>query len=181
MACPTPHARVHSQDLDSLPLPYRLFGAFHNLIRGNRQLMLRRLTEHGGHPGQTFCLKVLAEDDGITQSDLAERLSVARPTVTVMLQKMEKAGLIERRSDEQDQRYTRIYLTKAGWELHEEMRRELDEMILDVVGPLSEKDQTELLRLLGALNDNIAAALDKSGHSDSANIDSGSIDPDDAQ
>ena len=144
MVCPGPHAHLHAQDPESLPLPYQLFGAFHRLIRSNRQLMGRRLTEHGGHPGQTFCLRVLAETDGITQRDLAERLNVTRPTVTVMLQKMEKAGLVERRSDDADQRYTRIYLTKAGGQLHEEMHRQLDQMILDVVGPLSEKDQQEL-------------------------------------
>lgn len=179
MACPTPHHHPHDRHPESLPLPYQLFGAFHKLIRANRQLMLRRVTEHGGHPGQMFCLKVLAEDDGITQRDLAERLNVTRPTVTVMLQKMEKAALIERRSDERDQRYTRIYLTKAGWELHEEMRRQLDELILDVVGPLPENDQTELLRLLGALNDNIQAALEKDDEADPGDVDSGSIDPDD--
>ena len=161
MVCSSPHGETGPQDLSSRPLPYQVFGAFHQLIHSNRQLMVRRLTEHGAHPGQTFCLRELARDDGITQSELAERLKVARPTVTVMLQKMQKAGLIERRSDEQDQRYTRIYLTDAGRALHDEMHRQVDEMISDVFSPLSEKDQAELLRLLNALNDNIALALGK--------------------
>ena len=161
MVCSTPHHDLHPPDMSSRPMPYQVFGAFHQLIHSNRQLMVRRLAEHGAHPGQAFCLRELAHDDGITQSDLAERLRVARPTVTVMLQKMEKAGLIERRSDEQDQRYTRIYLTDAGRRLQDDMHRQLDEMISDVVSPLSEKDQAELLRLLNALNDNIALALGK--------------------
>lgn len=173
MVCPTAHDHPNAQDPESLPLPYQLFSAFHRLMRTNRQLMLRRLTEHGGHPGQTFCLKVLAEHDGITQRDLAERLNVARPTVTVMLQKMEKAGLIERRSDEHDHRYTRIYLTETGWALHEEMHRQIDQMILDVVGPLSAEDQTDLLRLLGALNDNIQVALETSGETEPADMAAG--------
>ena len=161
MVCPTPHNEMHPPDMSSRPLPYQVFGAFHQLMHSNRQLMLRRLAGRGAHPGQTFCLRELARDDGITQSDLAERLKVARPTVTVMLQKMEKAGLIERRSDEQDQRYTRIYLTDAGRVLQDDMHRQVDEMILDVVAPLSEKDQAELLRLLNALNENIVLALGK--------------------
>jgi len=146
-------------DLASRPLPYQVFGAFHQLMHASRQLMARRLSERGAHPGQTFCLRELAREDGIAQRDLAERLNVARPTVTVMLQKMERAGLIERRSDEQDQRFVRIYLTEQGRALNDEMRRQLDEMIADVIAPLAEEDQRELVRLLGALNDNIREAL----------------------
>ncbi|MDH4140960.1 MAG: MarR family winged helix-turn-helix transcriptional regulator [Coriobacteriia bacterium] len=143
----------------SRALPFRVLGAFHQLMHSYRQLMSRKLAEYGAHPGQTFCLREIAHNDGITQRDLAENLHVARPTVTVMLQKMQKAGLVERRSDEHDRRYTRIYLTDSGWALHDEMHRLLDEVVAEVIGPLSEKDQAELVRLLGALNDNMLASI----------------------
>jgi len=161
------HVTSHPPNDQARPLPQRVFAAFHQVMHSNRQLMSRKLGEHGAHPGQAFCLRELARNDGITQRDLAEQLKVTRPTVTVMLQKMEKSGLIERRSDERDQRYTRIYLTEAGATLHREMRRMLDEMVAEVIGPLSEKDQAELVRLLDALNDNIVAALGESAHAHS--------------
>ena len=34
--------------------------------------------------------------------------------ITKMLQSMERSGLVERRSDERDQRLTRVHLTSAG-------------------------------------------------------------------
>ena len=41
-------------------------------------------------------------------------LHLSRPSVTAMLQALEKSGAIERRSDERDQRLTRVYLTDEG-------------------------------------------------------------------
>jgi DNA-binding MarR family transcriptional regulator len=160
VTCAASHHTQHP-DLSSRPLPYQVLGAFHQLLHSNRQLMLKRFAEHGAHPGQTFCLRELARQDGMTQSELADRLQVARSTVTVMLQKMEKAGLIERRSDEQDQRFTRIYLTDAGRSLHAEMRRQLDEIITDLLDPIPEADQLEMLRLFTALNASMQSALGK--------------------
>ena len=163
MACPTPHGLPEQQDLASRPLPNQVFIALHQVMQSNRQLIARKLGEHGAHPGQTFCLRELAHDEGITQRDLAERLHVKPPTVTVMLQKMEKAGLIERRADEHDQRYTHIYLTESGRKLHADMHDMLDQMVDEVIGRLAEHDQKELVRLLGAMNQNILEALGDSG------------------
>ncbi len=98
-------------DLSDRPLPWRVFGALHRAMHGHRQLMARKLAERDVPPGQALCMRAVSHHDGITQRDLAEMLGLSRPTVTVMLQKLERAGLIERRADEADQRYTRIYLT----------------------------------------------------------------------
>lgn len=154
--------RTDTRDADSpeRSAPQSVFAAFVRAMHAHKQLMMRRLAEYGAHPGQMFCIKALTAHDGITQRDLAELLHVARPTVTVMLQKMEKAGLVERRVDERDQRYTRIYLTEAGWAMHSQIHGILDEMIDSAVGPMPADDQRELVRLLGTLADNLEAASD---------------------
>lgn len=54
--------------------------------------------------------------EGISQQDLAGRLLLTKGNICVMVQKMEASGLIERRSDPDDQRYHRLYLTPAGRE-----------------------------------------------------------------
>jgi len=124
--------------------------------------MSRLMSEHSMHPAQAICMRELAHHEGVTQRDLAELLGVSRPTVTVMLQKMERAGLIERHVDEADQRFTRIYLTDAGWQGHEEMHMLLNEYIDKTYNRISEDDQRELERLLRLLNDNLAEALGSS-------------------
>lgn len=136
------------------------FAAFNRATHSHRQLMMRKVAEHHVHQAQMFCIKALSAHDGITQRDLAELLNVSRPTVTVMLQKMQKAGLVERRVDEKDQRYTRIFLTQEGWAIHEQMHDILEEIVAVGIGPMTEKDQRDLARLLGILGDNIQDAIE---------------------
>jgi DNA-binding MarR family transcriptional regulator len=138
----------------------RVFRALKRTMRLNRQLMMRMLAEKGGHPGQTACLIVLGHHEGISQRDLAERLHLAPPTVTTMLQKMERHGFIERRVDENDQRLTRISLTKEGREQSDALSTAHGAYVDATFGAMSETDRDELTRLLGVLADTMTVALD---------------------
>ena len=146
------------EGVDELSL--RVFRAFLNALRLHRQLMIGALAERDTHPGQAVCLRFLSANDGITQRDLADALHVARPTVSKMLQTMEKAGFIERRPDRDDQRLTRVFLTSAGRKLESGLRAVSAATINETVGALSESDRRELGRLLEALSASISAAID---------------------
>jgi DNA-binding MarR family transcriptional regulator len=80
------------------------------------------------HPGQEFLLYHLWSGDGLTQSELAECLGVQPSTLTRMLDRMEKAALVERQPDLNDQRISRVYLTAAG--------RALEAPVCDIWGDL---------------------------------------------
>lgn len=71
-------------------------------------------SEHGLHRGQHRILFILWHRDGVTQKELAEEINLAPATITDALQRMEKTGFIERRSDAEDQRVSRVYLTDKG-------------------------------------------------------------------
>lgn len=73
-----------------------------------------RLEKLDLHPGQVHLLLALRDHAGETQVELGRRLHIKAPTVTVMLDKMERQGLVERRQDKQDKRKLRIYLTSEG-------------------------------------------------------------------
>lgn len=137
----------------------RAFGAFHQAMLAHRQLLFREMAEHGLHPGQAFCVAAISHREGITQAELAEELGVSRPTVSVMLRKLERAGVVERRTDTDDQRYTRLSLTAEGRARYGVMHTVLAEIAEKAVAPMSATDQAELTRLLGMLTDNIQAAL----------------------
>ena len=57
---------------------------------------------------------VLTTNDGASQRELADVLHLARPTVTKMVQALERSGAVERRPAPGDQRLTRVYLTTSG-------------------------------------------------------------------
>jgi DNA-binding MarR family transcriptional regulator len=82
--------------------------------RRQRAQMNEALAANGIYAGQEMFLWHLWRQDGLTQSQLVERLCVQPPTVSKMLDRMERAGLVERRPDPDDSRVTRVYLTEQG-------------------------------------------------------------------
>jgi DNA-binding MarR family transcriptional regulator len=165
--CVSPHGE--SPDLTRFvlegvdDLSSRVFLAFLGTLRLHKQLMLTTLAGQGTHPGQVFCLHVLAGHDGISQRDLANSLRLSPPTVSKMLQAMQKAGAVERRPDAADQRLTRVFLTVAGRDLERQLRGVVAEFVNETIGSLLENDRRELARLLGELGASMSQALARRG------------------
>jgi len=63
---------------------------------------------------QYLVMLVLWERDGLTVSELGERLSLDSGTLTPLLKRLEAAGLLQRERDAQDERCVRVALTRAG-------------------------------------------------------------------
>ena len=157
-----PEFKMTVPDLQGVDdLSSHVFRAFLGTARMHMQLMMRTMAETGTHPGQAMCLRLLTVNDGISQRDLADVLHVARPTVTRMLQGMEKAGLVERRPDEADQRLTRVFLTGAGRAAEKQMGVAAAEYVNATIATLPEEDRRELARLLDELGACITAASEK--------------------
>ena len=150
------HKRLQEMGFDDSiegvdPLSLEVFRAFRRAMYAHKMLIFRKLGEKDTHPGQAMCLWAISRSDGMSQRDLAETLGISRPTVTVMLQKMEKAGLIQREVDAEDQRFTRIYVTEAGRALNEGLQSVHAGVINTTIGALPEKDRRELGRILGEM------------------------------
>lgn len=143
------------------PLSVDVFRAFKRIVRTNRQLMMRMSAEGGGHPAQAGCMWVLSRHEGITQSELGRMLHIAPATVTTMLQRLERDGLVERWTDPDDQRLTRIRLTESGRGRAGAMASAHASYLDRVVSPLPEADRRELARLLNELADNVEKELER--------------------
>ncbi len=81
------------------------------------------LSELGITYTQYIAFMVLWENDGIAVGELGRRLFLDNGTLTPMLKKLEKQGLIERRRSAEDERVVRIYVTDSGYELRERCLR----------------------------------------------------------
>jgi DNA-binding MarR family transcriptional regulator len=66
------------------------------------------------HVGQEMLLKYLWNQDGRSQKEIGELMEIQSATVTRMVIRMERAGFVERRTDPDDQRVSRVYLTERG-------------------------------------------------------------------
>lgn len=142
------------------PLTLEIFLSIRRVATFHRRLMHQKLVAEGGHSGAALCLRLLAHHDGMTQRDLAERLHLSRPRITRMLQSLERSGMVVRRTDDRDQRLTRVHLTHEGRSREEELRRVWADYLSRTVGSLSEPDRRELLRLVALIGDRFEALLE---------------------
>jgi len=77
----------------------------------------------GLYRGQPPMLRALWKQEGLTHSELAATLHVQPATMTKMVQRMEKAGFVERKSDPDDHRVSRVYLTDAGRDVQTQVKQ----------------------------------------------------------
>ena len=113
------------------------------------------LAEVGLHVGQEMVLLHLWQRDGLTPSELAEALGVEPPTVTNMLSRMERAGLLKRCRDPEDARCTRVYLTEQGRELREPVERCWEAVEEHALSRVTAEEEALLRDLLVRLHDNL--------------------------
>ncbi len=118
------------------------------------------LAQVGLHVGQEMVLSHLWRRDGLTPSELADRLGVEPPTVTNMLSRMERAGLLERCRDPQDARCTRVYLTERGRELREPVEHRWRAVQERAFAGITAKEEALLRELLARVHDNLARQSD---------------------
>lgn len=92
----------------------------------------------------------LYEQEGRGNAELAELLYVTRPSVSALLERLERGGFIRREISPVDRRGIRIFLEERGREATMTLRKELQEYCLQLMEDLSDSDVAE-----------ISAALDK--------------------
>ncbi len=119
------------------------------------------VSEKGLHPGQASLLKLVCEEPGLSQKDIAMKLNIQPPTVAVSIRRMEKNGWLKRDNDSEDKRISRIFITAKGSELVKEVNLTIDEMDKIVFAGISEAEQCLLRRILVQLIQNLRATIDE--------------------
>jgi MarR family transcriptional regulator, organic hydroperoxide resistance regulator len=115
------------------------------------QEMKRRLAPYGLTPVQYSVLKGLWERNGRSGAELGARLVLDSATVTGILDRLQQAGLVERRPDRADRRVNRVHLTDAGRRLERPCDAEMEAMNADVLGRFDPEDARRLIGFLTAL------------------------------
>jgi MarR family transcriptional regulator, organic hydroperoxide resistance regulator len=100
------------------------------------------------HRAQATLLCRLFARDGMTQSEIAEQLSVQGATVTNMLQRMEETGLVARRRDHEDNRLVRVYLTEKGRKQERAITEQFTKVEQAIFEGLDAEDRAMLRRML---------------------------------
>ncbi|HEX7387745.1 MAG TPA: MarR family transcriptional regulator [Castellaniella sp.] len=91
--------------------------AARSLVRG----LQMRLAEHNVLFGHWAFLRILWEEDGLTQHELNERAGLMEPTTYSALRAMESLGYIERKHLPGNRKNLYVFLTPAGRELQDKL------------------------------------------------------------
>ena len=134
--------------------PVKLCNEIGRLFR-NRMRSLDGQEGIMSQPGAHLVLSMLAIHDGSNQLELVKATHLKPPTVSVILKNMEAEGLVERRSDPEDLRSVRVYLTENGRQLDRENIERIQALDAHALRGLSEEEQNTLMPLLMRIRDNL--------------------------
>ncbi len=121
-----------------------LFRVHHGATRELERL----LTRHGLSTAQFDVLANLHSGEGITQTELAERLLVTKGNVCGLVDRMAGRGWLERRPDPEDRRAHRLHLTDEGRSLIRRVLPDQRALIHEYLGGLKLTDLWALQELL---------------------------------
>jgi len=114
-----------------------------------------------GTGAQWRVLLILKRYPGINQGQLAERLDVEPITACRMVDRLEQAGLIERRRDPDDRRAWRLFMTDAALPVIQEMRKIGQRIRAASLSRISEEDAERLLGLLEIVRETLSMMEDE--------------------
>jgi DNA-binding MarR family transcriptional regulator len=102
-------------------------------------------------PGRAGMLLLIDANPGVTQSRLAQAVSLERSTMVGVVDALEGRGLVERRRGE-DRRTNGLWLTRAGRTLVARLKRRIEVHERRVAARLSAGERAQLLALLEKLS-----------------------------
>ena len=117
--------------------------------------MTEKLSAFDITPVQYAVLYCLWENDRRSPKEIAERLKLENSTISGILERMEKKGLIERSISKEDRRFVQVLVTKKGASLEKDVLSAVEEVNDEVMSVFSEDECESLkahLRLLAGVD-----------------------------
>lgn len=136
-----------------------------DVTRQLRKHFDRRAVRFGMTRAQWRALKTTRHYEGLSQAELADYLDMEPIPVGRVIDRLEKAGYIERRADPADRRRWRLYLTAKAHAIVDEMDVIADGLRDDALQGVDDAAFETLLRVLTQIKDNLAA-LDSAANED---------------
>lgn len=129
------------------------------LISDVSRLMRRRFDERARAIGVTRTqwrvLKFLQRGEGVNQGGLAEMLEVEPITACRMIDRLEEAGLVERRRDPTDRRAWQIFLTDRARPLLDELGLLADALLESALAGITPSDHDVVMATLERIQRNL--------------------------
>jgi len=100
---------------------------------------------------QLRLLVFLSEEGGLSNAELADRLLVTRPSVSALLDRLERGGFIRREVAPHDRRGICIWLEDRGRKAVESLIAECAEYVANLIGKMSDAELNKIAQSLDRL------------------------------
>jgi MarR family transcriptional regulator, organic hydroperoxide resistance regulator len=140
-------------DRPSPERPIRLWFRMVRMMARMQAAISERLRQIGISIPQCDVLTTLTEQEGVSQQQLAERLYVTKGNISGLLDRLEEAGLVERRAAASDRRQYSIHLTDSGRAMAERAIGVQHKWIASTLGRMTEGQLEALEAQVIALRD----------------------------
>jgi len=118
------------------------------LYTESRRLTKGMAREVGLTGPQLTVIKLLETFENLSLSSLSERIRAQNSTVTGIIDRMEREGLVRRERSTTDRRVVHIRLSDKGQKLAQKIQVEPMEIFRGALGSLSAAEMRELLKIL---------------------------------
>ncbi|AKA71205.1 MarR family winged helix-turn-helix transcriptional regulator [Clostridium scatologenes] len=86
----------------------------------------------------------LCSDEGSTSSNLSKKLGVKKPSVTTLIDRMTSKGIVIRKENEKDRRYTKVIITEEGKKILAEIIPDKENLIASLLDVFPEEQMQSL-------------------------------------
>lgn len=114
---------------------------------------------HDLTPPQLHCVLWLGLEGALSSRLIAERIGCGQPTVTGVVDRLEKIGLVARTRGTDDRRVVRVTLTDAGVKLYRVLDSAFEQRLGFFLGLMSAQDRGAFLRIMGSVVASLRAAV----------------------
>lgn len=142
--------KIYESDKDLLNL-------FTDMVRAHTAYMDRQLAVLGLSNGQGGVISALGRNGSLTQNELARFRQVTPATISIMLDRMERDGLVLRDSMWGNNRANKIHLTDKGMELFKKLDTFMQQEPAVVFGGLTEEEKRLAAVVFQKITDNVVS------------------------
>ena len=128
-----------------------------DVARLMRTVFDRRVRDIGLTRAQWLVLTRLYRRPGCSQTELASMLEIDRASAGRMIDRMERAGWVERRADQVDRRINRLFLTSEARRAHSEMWEVAVATVDDALSALTPEERSQFTDLTGRVKGRLQA------------------------
>ena len=137
----------------------RLGATVHEINLMVARLFNRRVRDIGLTRAQWQIVYLLNGNDGLTQTEIAERLVMAKAPLGKIVDRLENDGWVQRRDDASDRRLKRVFITDSVPPLIEPVSELVDEISERAMRGISAGERRKLFALLSRIHGNLSEVV----------------------